>query len=94
MIIVSVSFAITLFFQLFREFFLIAVLKHLSKANTGTDAFLFLTSCDTLQHLSNFRHDSIETLLPNLCKLVMDAFNITFLEELTLVEHPLEADEM
>ena len=49
---------------------------------------------DGFQHLSDFSHDSIEAFLPNLCELIVDAFNITFLEKLALVKHPPEADKM
>lgn len=93
-VIVSITFAITLFFQLFSELFLVAVLKNLSKSYAGTNAFLFLTCKDRFQHLSDFSHDCIETFLPNLCKLLVDSLDIRFLEEFAFVEHPLEADKM
>lgn len=94
LVIVSVPFALALFFQFFRELFLIAVLENLGKTNTRAQAFLLLTCCNALKHLSDFHHDCIETLLPNLGKLIVDPFYVTFTEELTFVKHPPEADKM
>lgn len=83
-----------LLLQLFRKLFLVAELKDLGKADTRVKAFLFLTCSNAFKHLSDFRHDIIETLLPYFGKLFVDPFNVTFTEELTFMKHPPKANKM